>query len=67
MAKQRNDDGTHPLIKSREGKQVVKDLYHIHRFPEKRIAALFDENQGRVAEIIRAKRASKRSKPLGHD
>jgi len=50
----RNDDETCPPIKSREGRKLVQELYHIHRFPEKRIASLFDENQGRVAEIVRA-------------
>lgn len=51
----RNDDTTHPEIKSARGKRVVIDLYRAG-FPEKRIAALFDENQGRVAEIIRESR-----------
>lgn len=53
--RERNDDDTHPKIKSPKGKRIVIELYK-GGFPEKRIAALFDENQGRVAEIIRKAR-----------
>ena len=50
--KDRNDNDTHPKIKSHDGRKVVVYLYQ-SGFPMKRIAALFDENQGRVAEVIK--------------
>jgi len=53
--RKRNNNATHPEIKSARGNQIVLSLYRAG-FPEKRIAALFDENQGRVAEIVRENR-----------
>jgi hypothetical protein len=57
VLRDRNDDTTCPEIKSVKGKRIVIELYQAG-FPEKRIAALFDENQGRVAEVIRESRRS---------
>lgn len=47
----KNDQTTHPDIKSPLGRQIVILLID-NGFPQHRIASLFDENQGRVSEVI---------------